>query len=104
MDGDVLPLELQHVPQHVLLVGTADVMSVPRVHDRKVSKFQDVLQGYIQNCVERVAGSASLAQRLRLSPNQLQSAIQNTFEEIYRPEIRAGPGSQLKLVFRHECQ
>ena len=102
MDGDVLPFELQNVPEHVLLVGTAMLC---RRHGmtRKGSKVQDRLQGYVERCLERVAGSASLAQRLRVSSNQLQSAVQNTFEELYRPELRAGPGSQLKLVFRHEC-
>lgn len=101
MDGDTLPPELLGVPNHILLVRTAQNCT-KTCQDPVITRSYTV-QAYVEGCLDRVACHPTLAQRLQLPSSQLQNAVHATFDELYRPEASLGLSSQLKLVFRHDC-
>ncbi|KAL0030645.1 hypothetical protein WJX77_000555 [Trebouxia sp. C0004] len=64
----------------------------------------EVLQDYLRSAISRLAAAPALASRLRVRPADLRDAVAATFDELCASESRDGSSSQLKLVFRHDCQ
>ncbi|KAL0038779.1 hypothetical protein WJX79_007340 [Trebouxia sp. C0005] len=64
----------------------------------------EVLQEYLRSAIKRLAAAPALASRLRVRAADLRDAALATFDELCASESRNGSSSQLKLVFRHDCQ
>lgn len=64
----------------------------------------EFLQDYLRSAISRLAAAPTLASRLRVRPADLRDAVAATFDELCASESRDGSSSQLKLVFRHDCQ
>lgn len=62
------------------------------------------MQEYLRSAIKRLAAAPALASRLRVRAADLRDAALATFDELCASESRNGSSSQLKLVFRHDCQ
>lgn len=62
------------------------------------------MQEYLRGAIFRLASSLDLAQRLGTTTAAVERAIHSTFEDLCAEDARNGSTSQLKLVFRHDCQ
>ncbi|KAL0051109.1 hypothetical protein WJX82_002198 [Trebouxia sp. C0006] len=62
------------------------------------------MQEYLRSAINRLAAAPALASRLRVRAADLRNAVAATFDELCASESRDGSSSQLKLVFRHDCQ